>query len=128
MGTPVCRASRRAALPHHQRSRCGATFASGLRLGDFRRHSVAYFFEPLLAAHDREQVDVVCYADEVRVDAVTQRFAGLHRQWRAITEMADADFAKIIREDAIDILVDLSGHFAELSAWRLRAKARARFR
>src|SRR5262249_39551968 len=38
-----------------------------LRIGylspDFREHSVAYFLEPLLRGHDRQKVEVFCYAE-----------------------------------------------------------------
>ena len=30
---------------------------------DFREHSVAYFVEPLLREHDRQKVEVFCYAE-----------------------------------------------------------------
>jgi predicted O-linked N-acetylglucosamine transferase (SPINDLY family) len=46
-----------------------------LRIGyvspDFRRHSVAYFLEPLLRAHDHASVEVFCYAQVAQPDAVT---------------------------------------------------------
>src|SRR5438270_4463078 len=38
-----------------------------LRVGyvsaDLRRHSVAYFFEPVLSTHDRSEFHVTCYSD-----------------------------------------------------------------
>jgi predicted O-linked N-acetylglucosamine transferase (SPINDLY family) len=85
-----------------------------LRIGyisaDFRRHSVAYFLEPLLAAHDRREVEIFCYADEIRSDAFTDRFRTYADCWRNITGVADADVAQLVRSDAIDILIDLAGH------------------
>ena len=32
---------------------------------DFRQHSVAYFIEPLLREHDRQAVEVFCFADMI---------------------------------------------------------------
>ena len=32
---------------------------------DFRRHSVAYFIEPVLVAHNREHFEVFCYSDSL---------------------------------------------------------------
>ena len=85
-----------------------------LRIGyvsaDFRTHSVAYFIEPLLAAHDRTSVEVVCYVDVSHPDATTKRLRGLADQWRVIVGLRDGEVAKLIRSDGIDILVDLSGH------------------
>ena len=85
-----------------------------LRIGyvspDFRRHSVAYFLEPLLAAHDKSQVEVFCYADEIKRDAVTARLQSHANTWRAINGLPDEQLAQIIRGDRIDILIDLAGH------------------
>lgn len=79
---------------------------------DFQRHSVAYFIEPVLAAHDRDAFDVFCYANMEREDEVTQRLRGLGVAWRDISRWSDEDAADRIRADQIDILVDLAGHTA----------------
>jgi len=85
-----------------------------LRVGyvspDFRGHSVAFFSEPLLAAHDRRNFEIYCYADVRIADAVTERIRRLPVQWRDLHGVADADVAELIRRDEIDILVDLAGH------------------
>jgi predicted O-linked N-acetylglucosamine transferase (SPINDLY family) len=85
-----------------------------LRIGylspDFREHSVAYFIEGLLATHDRGAVEVYCYADLVRPDATTQRLQRHADVWRPITGMSDDAAAALIRQDEIDILIDLAGH------------------
>ncbi|HVX83354.1 MAG TPA: tetratricopeptide repeat protein [Phycisphaerae bacterium] len=85
-----------------------------LRVGyvspDFRAHSVAFFLEPLLAHHDPAAVDVFCYADVHRPDAVTARLQSLARTWRDTTALSDDQLAAQIRADRIDILVDLAGH------------------
>ena len=87
-----------------------------LRVGyvsaDFRRHSVAWFAEPLLAAHDRASIELFCYAAVASPDAVTARFRRLADQWRDIEGVDDAAVAEMIRADRIDVLVDLTGHTA----------------
>ena len=88
---------------------------------DFRQHSVAYFLEPLLQAHDRQKVEIVCYADVARPDAVTSRLRQLADHWRPTVGMSDDELATTIRADGIDILVDLAGHTAKN---RLRVFAR----
>lgn len=99
--------------------------ARRLRVGyvsaDFRKHSVAFFLESLFAAHDREKVELFCYADVLREDAFTERFRQYAAQWRSITGMGDEQVANLIRTDSIDILVDLAGHTAHN---RLRVFAR----
>lgn len=85
-----------------------------LRIGyvspDFRNHSVAYFIEPVLANHDRATFDVTCYATGARRDSTTARLRTLAGRWRQVDGMTDAQIHDLIKADAIDILVDLSGH------------------
>ena len=86
-----------------------------LRIGyvsaDFRTHSVAFFFAPVLAAHDRSQVEVFCYDNQAGPgDAFTRRLQGMANHWIRTAAMDDPALATRIRADAIDILVDMSGH------------------
>jgi FkbM family methyltransferase len=85
-----------------------------LRIGyvsaDFRYHSVAFFIAPILEQHDREHFEVTCYAHVAKPDANTQRIKAFCDNWRDIASLGDAEVAAWIRRDAIDILVDLSGH------------------
>jgi protein O-GlcNAc transferase len=85
-----------------------------LRIGyvssDFKNHSVAYFIEPVLKAHNRENVEVYCYADVKKPDDRTTRLQQEADHWFSITGMPDLEVAERIRNDQIDILVDLGGH------------------
>ncbi len=81
--------------------------------GDFRRHAVNSFFEPLLSAHDPEQVEVFCYSASAKTDEVTQRLRSKAAHWCNIAGANDAMVAQKIRQDRIDILIDLSGHTAD---------------
>jgi predicted O-linked N-acetylglucosamine transferase (SPINDLY family)/ADP-heptose:LPS heptosyltransferase len=98
----------------------GARFANApepgrrLRVGyvsaDFRHHSVAFFAEALLAAHDKKTVEVFLFANDARADAVTRRLHAHADRVVSIFGMPDERSAAQIRELGIDILVDLSGH------------------
>lgn len=79
---------------------------------DFRQHSVAYFFEPLLAALDRSAVESVCYANVAPTaeDETTARLRRLAPQWRPVAGLDDEALRRQIRADGIDILIDLAGH------------------
>jgi|GEM_PF-393333 len=85
-----------------------------LRVGfvspDFRTHSVAFFLEDVFAHRNRERIEVACYSNTEKQDQFTQRFRELADVWRDITVLSDDEAARIIREDRIDILVDLAGH------------------
>ncbi len=87
-----------------------------LRIGcvspDFREHPVARFVLPLLAAHRRDQFAVYCYADVRRSDGLTAAVRRHANQWRNIIGLTDERAAELIREDQIDILVDLTMHMA----------------
>lgn len=85
-----------------------------LRVGyvspDFREHTVARFIEPVLAHHDPEQVIAVCYSDVARPDAMTARIRSAVPEWRDTAGISDEQLAALIRQDRIDVLVDLTGH------------------
>ncbi|NKB57128.1 MAG: tetratricopeptide repeat protein [Alphaproteobacteria bacterium] len=87
-----------------------------LRIGylsaDFRRHSVASFFEPLLVRHDQSRFEIFCYANLENPDATTARLQTACDHWRWVAGLTDDQLAKRIQADGIDILVDLSGHTA----------------
>lgn len=107
------------AAPHYP---AGASYpnekaaARKLRIGyispDFRQHSVAYFIEPVLTTHDRESFEVFCYSDVAKHDEVTDRLRKFSDHWRDIRGLSDESASTFIRQDGIDILVDLAGHTA----------------
>jgi predicted O-linked N-acetylglucosamine transferase (SPINDLY family) len=65
---------------------------------------------PLLKAHNHQEVEVFCYADLKSPDQTTATIKQLCDHWRPITGLTDETVARQIRDDAIDILVDLAGH------------------
>jgi predicted O-linked N-acetylglucosamine transferase (SPINDLY family) len=87
-----------------------------LRVGylspDFREHSVASFIEPVLKLHDRSRFEVWCYSNLPLPDDTTTRIKAAVDGWRDVDKLSDGETARLIREDRIDILVDLSGHTA----------------
>jgi len=82
----------------------------GFISGDFRTHSVAHFFEPILDARDRGAFTYVLYSNSHVQDAVTQRLRANADVWRDVWQLTDDALIELIRGDGIDILVDLSGH------------------
>jgi protein O-GlcNAc transferase len=87
-----------------------------LRIGyvspDFRSHAVSHFIEPILTSHDREQFDVYCYAHVASPDPITHLLQKRADHWREIVGRSDQEIDRLIREDQVDILVDLAGHTA----------------
>ena len=80
--------------------------------GDFRSHSASYFTLPILKQHNHEKFDIYCYYTENRKDQVTETIKQLADHWLDCAHFSDDALAQRIREDQIDILVDLSGHTA----------------
>lgn len=79
---------------------------------DLRTHAVAVFLEPLLRYHDRKIFEVFAYAEVAQPDAVTARLRTLTDGWRSTVGLSDAALADLIRQDGIDIVIDLAGHTA----------------
>ncbi len=87
---------------------------------DLRLHPVTTLFAAVIERHDRQSFEIVCYYNYPRGDAVTRRIMAAADRWVDIHDCNDAELARRIRDDGIDILVDLAGH---TSYGRLRAYA-----
>jgi protein O-GlcNAc transferase len=80
--------------------------------GDFREHCQSLFTVPLLEHHDRRDFEVICYSSVERSDAWTRRLQSCADVWRDARALDDAALADLVRNDRIDILVDLNMHMA----------------
>jgi predicted O-linked N-acetylglucosamine transferase (SPINDLY family) len=99
------------AWPNHTNSReAGRRLRIGYVSADFRHHAVAYFFEPILANHNPQAVEIFCYAQVQQEDAYTERFKGYAQHWHSLLGLDDDAAAQLILGHQIDILVDLTGH------------------
>lgn len=98
------------ASPHDNNADPDRRLRIGYVSADFRQHSVAYLIEPILAAHDRTRVEIFCYSNNRIVDDITRRLQVVSDQFIEVDALSDSQLADRIRTDAIDILVDLSGH------------------
>jgi predicted O-linked N-acetylglucosamine transferase (SPINDLY family) len=67
---------------------------------------------PLFRNHDREAFEIFCYSGVGRPDVFTREFQRLAGQWRNTAGVTDDALAEMIRQDGIDILVDLAQHTA----------------
>jgi len=87
-----------------------------LRIGyvspDLYRHSVGRLIEPALAHHDHARFEIVLYSDVAAPDELTRRIHGHADLVRHTVALSDAQLADQVRNDEIDVLVDLSLHMA----------------
>ena len=79
---------------------------------DFKDHSAALAFMPVLRRHDRANFRIVCYSCSPIRDAVTAEARSLADNFVDAAELSDDELGDRIRADGVDILVDLSGHSA----------------
>jgi predicted O-linked N-acetylglucosamine transferase (SPINDLY family) len=87
-----------------------------LRIGyvspNFRNHCQRFFTVPLFSSHDHRNFEIFCYSHVRNADEITARLRHCADVWRDIVGLDDEQVAHLIREDQIDILVDLTMHMA----------------
>jgi predicted O-linked N-acetylglucosamine transferase (SPINDLY family) len=88
-----------------------------LKLGylsaDFHHHPVTFFMAPVLANHDHAQFEIFCYYNFPHGDEVTDWVQQAADHFVKCFDLSDEVLAEQIRRDEIDILVELTGHFAK---------------
>ena len=104
---------------------CGRCLRVGLVSADLRDHPVGYFIESILTAlssHAFGRLELIVYCNHFLTDAVTERIKVQCHDWRSAVGLSDEGLAQQIRDDGIDILIDLSGHTAHnrlpMFAWK----------
>jgi len=100
-------------IPQYSHDRKKFSAEKKLRVGyispDFRNHSVANFILPFLRDFDSDNFSIFCYHTGKK-DSVTEKLKRNKISWRDLGGRNEKTCARIISEDNIDILVDLSGH------------------
>jgi predicted O-linked N-acetylglucosamine transferase (SPINDLY family) len=83
----------------------------GFVSGDFYEHAVDGFIEPALRQlAGRPGIQLFAYYNNTITDHKTARLQALVPHWRNVHHLGDEALDETIRRDAIDILIDLSGH------------------
>ncbi|MES2099509.1 MAG: tetratricopeptide repeat protein [Pseudomonadota bacterium] len=97
----------------------------GLVSGDLRGHPVGYFLESVVAALKAEaanRLQLIAYPTTRCDDSTAERIKTHCREWHPVQDLSDEALARRIHDDAIDILIDLSGHTAHnrlpVFAWK----------
>lgn len=99
----------------------------GLRIGylsgEFVMNPAFCFLACWLQHQNREQFTSYFYMSRALCSEHTARYQEIADHWREVWMLEDQQLTDLIREDEIDVLVDLSGHFAEhrLSVFARRA-------
>lgn len=101
----------------HDRTRIGYLSS------DFRDHAMAFLVAEVFERHDRAKFEVYgyCITPDDR-SAVRQRLIGAFDHFRVVRDLDDGGAAQQIRNDEIDILIDLNGLTAGARVGILRHK------
>ncbi len=103
-------------------SRTAGPLRIGMVSGDLRQHPVGFFLEAILTHLDPAQVELVAYSMTQKEDALTARLKPRFAAWNVIRGKDDATVARQIRDDGIQILIDLAGHTGDnrlpVFAWK----------
>ena len=89
----------------------GGPLRVGYLSSDLREHAVGYLMTEVLGLHDRGKVEVHAYYCGIpATDALHAHFKDTADRFTVITDVSDADAARRIADDGIQILVDLNGY------------------
>ncbi|MBL0210974.1 MAG: tetratricopeptide repeat protein [Holophagaceae bacterium] len=90
----------------------GRKLRVGLVSGDFHRHSCWYFYECLFEHLDREAFELWVFSTGSEKDLVTEGLKRGAGAWHELGARSLGESEALIRREAVDVLIDLSGHSA----------------
>jgi len=82
----------------------------GLVSDDFRNHPVGYFLENMLENIDPAKIELIAYPISNRRDELTDRICLRFLSWKPLLGFSDEAVARLIHDDGVHVLLDLSGH------------------
>lgn len=88
----------------------GRKIRIGYLSADFHNHPAGYLYRALFPLHDRERFEVIVYANQTVGDEVSAEIFGAADRWHMVKHLSDQELADVVREDEIDIFIDLLGH------------------
>lgn len=96
--------------PHANEPHANRRLRVGYVAPVFRNHACRQFLEPLLANHSHDRVELFAYSGLYELeDEVTDRYRTYFDHWTDTRDLSDDQLAARIREDGIDVLVDIAG-------------------
>ena len=98
-----------------------------LRLGylssDFHSHATAQLIVEMLERHDPSRFEVTLYChSEQDGSPMQQRVRATAKRFRDVRHLGDAEVARLIRDDGIDIVIDLKGQTTDTRFQLLAAR------
>jgi len=90
----------------------GKRIVVGYVSSDFKNHSAAHGFLPVLRSHDKANFQINCYSSTATEDSLSIAFRSVADVWVDALALSDDELADRIQADGVDILVDLSNFTA----------------
>lgn len=109
-GDLISRAYRAPTVEYPQTRDASRKIRVGVLSADMRRHSVAFFIEPLFLHADRSRFEILVFSTTNPTDDFTDRLKKRVDLWRDCRALSDNKVAMQVWEDRTDILIDLHGH------------------
>jgi len=82
----------------------------GMVSGDLRNHSAGHFLEALILNIDQTRIELIAYPTQTKEDDLTARIRPRFSAWNSLVGKSDSEAARLIHDDGIHVLLDLSGH------------------
>ncbi|HXV29640.1 MAG TPA: glycosyl transferase [Sinorhizobium sp.] len=95
-----------------QKAGTGQRLRVGYVSSDLRDHAVGFALREVLELHDKDSVEIYAYycGEPAANDATQARIRNAVDCWRDIATLSDAQAARQIADDDIDILIDVNGY------------------
>ena len=97
-------------MPHENDRAAERPLRIGYVSPQLAQNPVGRFLLPLLGNHNRSEYEIFCYTDTPASDLGAAPLVAAANHWRDISGVPDEQLAAIIRDDRIDILIDLVMH------------------
>ncbi len=95
--------------PQHRPRKDGEALRVGLLVGDLEKGPVAAALAALLPALDLHETNLYVY-HAARSGNAAQALQDITPHWRPVASLGDADLVQQMREDGLDVLLDMVGH------------------
>lgn len=100
-------------LEFHRDRRLDRPLRVGYVSPDLKAAPVGRFMMPVYSAHDPKRYVIYTYSSTRKTDSITERCRRHSAVWRDVAGVSDEQLTSLIRNDEIDILVDLTMHMID---------------
>ena len=85
----------------------------GYLSSDYRIHATMHLIKNMLVKHDQDKFEIYCYSYGKKKDRLTKQMNTNIKNFEDISEKSDQELINYLREQKIDIAVDLKGFCSE---------------